>query len=182
MKLFELQRDLKSYAYPVKKILACLVVLFLCFKRNRIFCFSSLWIEYLVTAICLAVIIIPSILIIEISICELYQVRENRKKNSINSMELKRFSVDEIVDIAFKNDIIEIDICYDSGFLKIGTSSDSKYSSPVFKNKLYYIGDKNFETLELFECELNECFPSGCIEVFSVDGLPPNKYFPKQQE
>lgn len=179
MKLFELQRDLKSYVYPVKKILVCLLVLFLCFERNKIFNFSSLWIEYLVTAICL-LIIIPCILIIEISICEMYQVRENREKINISSIEIKRFSVDEIVDIAFKNDIIEMDICYDDGFLKIGTSSDSKYSSPVFKDKLYYVGDKDFETVELFRSALKEHFPYGSIDVFSVDGLPPNKYFPKR--
>lgn len=169
MKLFELQTHLTSYTYPIVKIIICVTIIILSITRDHFIHISSEW--QTPSTILFCAIILVSLLCLEISIGEVFQTFSNRKKVNVQAIETKDFSVDEIMDMVSANDIIEIEICNDSNILKIGASSDSKYSSSVFFDKQYYINDLNYDTIELFQTELIALFPKGKIPVFSIDGI-----------
>ncbi len=171
MKLFELQTNLTSYSYPVVKIIVCLSVIVVGIMRNRLFRFSNSWANFAVTLLCF-LLAIASILCLYISIGELFQTYENRKKTNNQSAEAKQLTIEAVIKMVSENDIIEIEVCVDNQTIKIGASADCKYSSSVFEDKSFYISNLEYETIEQFTEALNELFPQGIIAVFKIDGLP----------
>lgn len=171
MKLFEVRTDLTSFAYPVVKIITCLSILIFCFFRDRIFHFSTLWADAIVTALCF-VLVMASILCLYISIGELFHTYANRKRINYQPTDVKLLTIEAVTKIVSENDIVEIEVCTNNKTIKIGASSECKYSSFIFENKLFYISSLEYETVELFREALIDSFPKGIIPVSKIDGLP----------
>ena len=171
MKIFELQTNMTSFAYPVVKIIICLSVIFLSLFRNRIFQFSNTWLNAIVTLLCF-VLTIASILCLYISIGELFHTSENRKHASYRSSEVKQMTIGTITKIVSENDIVEIDVCKDKKIIKVGASADCEYASSVFKDKLFYISSSEYESIEQFTKVLLELFPEGSVPVLKIDDFP----------
>ncbi len=173
MKLFEVQTDLTSYTYPVVKIIICLAVISLSLLRNMIFQLSNTWVNVTVTLLCF-VLTIPSILCLYISVGEVFHTSANRNRKNANyqSSEIKHLAIGEIIKMVSENDIVEIEVCKDNKIIKIGASAECEYTSFVFKDKLFYLSNSEYETVELFTKALLELFPDGSIPVLKIDGLP----------
>lgn len=171
MKLFEVQTDLTSFLYPIVKIIICLSIIVLSFMRNLIFRFSNPWANTAVTLLCF-LLLIASILCIYISIGEIFHTYENLKLANYKSSKIKQLTIGEVTNIVSENDIVEIDVCIENKVIKIGSSADCKYTSSIFEDKLFYISNTEYETVELFNEALLELFPEGNIPVSKIDGLP----------
>ena len=171
MKLFEVQTDLTSFTYPVVKIIICLSVIVFSIVRNRIICFSSAWVNTVVTILCFVLTVI-GILCLYISIGELFHVASNRKNTNYHPVDVKKMTIEAVTEIVSENDIVEIEVCTGNKAIIIGASSDCKYSSSVFEDKLFYISSSEYDTIELFTEALIDLFPNGIIPVSKIDGLP----------
>ena len=171
MKLFEVQTDLTSFTYPAVKIIICLSVIILSFVRNWFFRFSNPWIEFVTTLFCF-VLLMVSILCIYISVGEVFHTSTNRKNANYQSSEIKQLTIGAISKIVSENDIVEIEVCKDKKTIKIGASAECEYTSSVFKDKLFYLSNSEYETVELFTKALLELFPDGSIPVLKIDDLP----------
>ena len=174
MKLFQVKTNLTSYYYPIVKILIGLLMIFLAIMRNRIFSFSRPWINIIISVLC-GVLTLIIVLVIYISIAELcyaYSNRNNIGYEFNESLEkIKNLSIDEIIHLAVTNDIIEMEMCFDNKIIKIGSSSDCKYSSSVFTDKSFYISDSTYDTVESFRESLMDFFPNGIVPIIKIDGL-----------
>lgn len=171
MKLFEVQKDLTSFSYPIIKVTICLFVIILCFVRNRIFQFANLWTNAVVTLLCFA-LTIASILCLYISVGELFHTYTNRRNISYQPSNVKQLTIEEVTKIVTENDIVEIEVCADNQIIKIGASSDCKYSSAIFEDKSFYISTSEYKTIEQFTDALIELFPNRVIPISKIDDLP----------
>ena len=171
MKLFEVKTDLTSFTYPAVKITICLLVILFSSARNRIFHFSSAWVNAVVTILCFVLTVI-SILCLYISIGELFHVASNRRNTNCRPVNVKKMTIEAVTEIVSENDIVEIEVCTGNKAIKIGASSECRYSSSVFENKLFYISSSEYNTIELFAEALIDLFPNGIIPVSKIDGLP----------
>ena len=176
MDIFHVNEDVKSYAYPILKIIICAALIIVFIYRDRIFCINSKVINIVIGILCTAIGIV-CIYCIYISAYELSQVHENRGKETALSDGIiannKRYTIDEIVYMAEVNDIIEIQIVSKNTTVKIGSSSDCKNGSSKFFDKLYYIDDEIFENIKDFKSELLAYAISGQISVVFIDGIAP---------
>lgn len=171
MRLFEVQKDLTSYTYPVVKIIISLSVIVLSLLRNRIFQFSNSLVNVTVTLFCF-ILTIASILCLYISVGEVFHTSTNRKNANYQSSEIRPVTIGVISKIVSENDIVEIEACKNNKIIKIGASADCEYSSSVFKDKLFYISGSEYKTVELFAEALLELFPDGIVPVLKIDDLP----------
>lgn len=173
MKLFKLRLDSVSFLGSVVKIIICLPLIFLCIFRNRIYQFSNVILDAIVSLLCV-VIGIASLLCLLISICEVIQTFENRMtlNYKASESEIKQLTITTITEIVSRDDIVEIDVWKENKIIKIGATAENKYTSSVFENKRFYISESEYETVELFEESLLELFPDESVPVLKIDGLP----------
>ena len=171
MKLFEVQTELTSYTYSVVKIIICISMILLSIFRDLLFRLSNSWANFVVALICFVLTII-SILCLYISIGELFHTYKNRKNKNHLQSDVKQLTIDAIAKIVSENDIVEIEVCTDNKTIKIGVSSDCKYSSSVFYDKLFYISGTEYKTIKQFIDVLIELFPEKTIAVSKIDNLP----------
>lgn len=178
--IFRVNTTLKSYAFPVIKILICLTVLFLLINRNHFFYIieNIEWVDILVGVFCVCLGIV-CILCIYTSFAEIIVVydkqsgRDFKKKTLLKKAET--LTIENILSLVDQNDIIEIWII-NGEIVKIGSSADSKNGSSCFINKCYYIGDKDYSTIDDFKNSLIEYSDNGKIRVATIDGLSPRLY------
>ena len=168
-KLFALQTNLTSATYPMVKMIIALLVIVLAFVISMHFTMSVTWVDFAIRLICV-VSTLASVLRIYISIGELIVVREN-KKDSSKAQLGKTFKMEYVISLIEKNDIVEIEIKMQGQVIRVGASSDCKAGSSVFFDKKYYIGDDEYETLELFEKALPRYATNGELRVISIDGI-----------
>ena len=171
MKLFEVQTDMTSFAYPVVKIIICLTVIIFSILRNRIFQFSNAWLNAIVTLLCF-LLTIASILCLYVSVGEVFHTSANRKNTNYQFSEIKQMTIGTITKIVSENDIVEIDVCKDKKVIKIGARADCEYASSVFKDKLFYISSSEYESIDQFVNALLELFPKGSVPVLKIDDIP----------
>lgn len=171
MKLFEVQTTLTSYTYPVVKIVICLSVIVLCLIRNHFLRFTSLRASVIVTSICF-ILTIVSILCLYISVGELFHTFANRQNSNYQPLAVKQLPIGRIVKIVSENDIVDIEVYTENKTISIGASSECKYASSIFENKLFYISSLEYDTIDSFMEALIELFPEGSIPVSKIDGLP----------
>lgn len=174
MDIFHVNKNNKSYAYPILKIVVCIVLIILFIKRDSIIHIDNKTVNIVIGILCTAIGLV-CIYCAEISICELLQVKENRSEAMALSDSIvagcKRYTVNDIVSLAESNDIIEIRIAFNNRAITIGTSSDCKNGSSKFFDKLYYIGNKEFEDAEDFKSGLLKYTVNGEIAVIAIDGI-----------
>lgn len=176
MKLFEMQTNLISYTYPIVKIIISIFIIILLIFGEVPFGVQYPWIKILTKFISF-ILCCCSIMCIYISVGELFYTYSNRKRltaaEGINPSKLKCFDMSEIIRLIDKNDIVEIIIYTNQKTIKIGASSDCKYSDSNFFDKKYYIDDAEYDTLDEFECVLLSHLSSDKIWVLSIDGIAP---------
>lgn len=173
MKLFEMQTNLSSYAYPISKIIVCLLVMIVCMFRNRILCFQSRWINGTLTFLA-GILTIVCVLCIYISVGELFYVHFN--KNNQDSIvdrpqDSALMSIDKVIVLVCENDIIELEIWVNGRIINIGASADCKPSGIEFFDKRYFIDKHEYDDVVQFEKELVCNVGGNQIYVVSIDGI-----------
>ena len=120
-----------------------LIILFSIF-RNNFFVISSKPLNIIVAIFCF-VATIASVLCIYIAVPELFYVRKNRKgsKNKSKDFATIPFPFERIICLVQENDIVEFEIKSNDHVIKIGASSDNKFSSSVFLIKDFTSRRKN---------------------------------------
>ena len=106
-------------------------------------------------------------------IFEAFFIKKNKKEKSIS---VTPFDLERIVQLSKENDIMEFEIMVNQDVIKVGASSDCKFSSSVFFDKRYYIGKTEFLTAEEFEKELLPYTTDGKINVITIDGIKAEKW------
>ena len=168
-KLFSIQPGLTSVTYPIVKMIIALLVIVLAFVISMHFTISAIWVVFLIRLICV-VALFASVLRIYISIGELIIVHENKNGSSMVQLG-KTFKMEYVISLVEKNDIVEIEIKTQGQVIRVGASSDCKAGSSVFFDKKYYIGDDEYETLDLFEKALSHYAANGELRVITIDGI-----------
>lgn len=178
MDIFHVNENVKSYKYPILKIIVCVILIITFINRDRIIYIDNKVINIIIGILCTTVGIV-CIYCIYISVYELFLVHGNRAKETVSSNSItaksKKYTIDEIVFMAETNDIIEIQIVSKNRTVEIGSSSDCKNGSSKFFDKLYYIDDETFENIKDFKSELLAYAINGQISVVHIDGITPIK-------
>jgi len=176
-KIFSLQTDLSGYGYPLIKIAVSLLIILFSIFRNNFFVISSKPLNIIVAIFCF-VATIASVLCIYIAVPELFYVRKNRKgsKNKSKDFATIPFPFERIICLVQENDIVEFEIKSNDHVIKIGASSDNKFSSSVFFDKRFYIEKEEYLTKEEFEKELFKYATDGKINVITIDGIKAEKW------
>lgn len=176
LNIFYFDENLKSYTYPILKILICLILIIVFINRGQIIHIDNKVVNVIIGVLCTTVGII-CIYCIYISVFELTQVHENRAKTNVvldsTIISSKEYSVDEIVSMAKNNDIIDIQIVAKDKAIEIGSSSDCKAGSSKFFDKLYYVDKNEFADINDFKTSLLSHTVNEKIMVISIDGIRP---------
>ena len=94
-----------------------------------------------------------------------------QKRRTYNEWKYKPYSLEEIVSLVEKNDIIEIEIKTETDIVKIGSRSDCKAGSSKFFDKKFYIKDIEYDDLKTFIDEIKIYAKDGYINVIFIDGI-----------
>lgn len=179
MKIFQYNDELKSYKYPVIKLLICIVLIVAFIYRDHIIPIDNKVIDIIV-GVCCQLIGVQCIYCVYISIAEILQVRSNKKaafKQSKRTVaDGKAYSIDKIVKLTEDNDIIEIMIIANNEQILIGSSSDCKEGSSRFFDKEYYIGKESFQNIHEFKTALQQYTIDEKLSVVLIDGVKPEYY------
>ena len=177
--LFHLDKTLSTYTYPFVKIVFCIVIILLLIFRNKFLHVNQMIWKIIVGVFCV-IVGIASILCIYISLAEILVVHENKleihKYMNEKSEECVSYSVEKVFSLICQNDIIDFEIVSKSTRINIGASSDNRPEDLVFFDKLYYIGNQEYDNLEIFMEELKKYSIDGQILVVLIDGLSPKCY------
>ena len=174
MKLFQLRTDLTSYTYPISKIIACLSIVCFSIFRDHFIQLTKRWADIAFSVFCFQVSIL-SILCFYISVGELFYVYANRKTAKSITVKTVPHSIETVIEVVFKNDIVEIEALSEGKIIKMGACADCEKNGFAFKDKAYYLMDTEYPTIELFQKALVDRFPEGIVPLFKIDGLPPRK-------
>lgn len=173
-KLFAVQTNLTSATYPIVKMILALLVIVLTFVISMYFTMSLIWADFVIRLICV-VLTLASVLRIYISIGELIIVGENRKNDGKN-LPSKAYTMEYVLSLVKENDIMEFEIQAKGRVVKMGASADCKAGSSAFFDKKYYVGDHEYETLEMFEKALLHYATNGELRVITIDGIKVEKW------
>ena len=164
--------NIKSYKYPIFKIIISIIFIVILINRSIFFCINNVILKTVVAIACAALVVI-CILSIYISFNEIILLYEKRHEESIDMREIliraKKFSVEYIIKLLKSNDIIEIKVMCNNELIRIGASSDCHVDSFEFFDKSYYINDKEFKTVEEIQVYIIENIDSQNILVISVE-------------
>ena len=176
-KLFELQRNLTNYTYPLTKIVVSILIILFSVFRKSLFVISSKPLNFFVTLFCF-VATLASILCIYISIPELFYVWKNKKakQERVEFIITTPFDLERVINLVKENDIIEFEIKSTGGIIKVGSSSDCKVGDSVFFDKRFYIEENEYLTSEEFETEILWHTVDGKLNVISIDGVKAEKW------
>lgn len=178
MNIFKCNVNLKSFTYPIVKIMVCVFLIIIIINSNR---FVPIDNTKIFTEIILRLIsvgcVLTSIFCIYISASEMILIHENRTKMDVVSEGIekmsKKYSVEELASMVEKNDIIEVQIITDNNVVEIGSTSDCKVGSSKFFDKLYYVGKDEFADIDDFKTSLLAYSVDNEISVIMIDGFKP---------
>ena len=175
MKLFKVNTDLKSYAFPVVKIV-CNLILIACILLLSFNIDIPIGVVNFIFRFVLVALILCFILSIYLSFGEIICVYENRQKDFLRKCiptesECERKSIEYIKTLTEQNDIVEILIKLDNEIIKVGTSSNSKQSSAKLYDKRYYIEQIEYTEKRTFYEELSALLKNEEVFIYSVDGV-----------
>lgn len=180
MKLFSFNLNVKSYFNPILKIVlsvSVIVLLFLSFNLLRSIS-NVFW--SVVARILSAQIVILCVLRIYISFSEIILVYERKTKTNPDIKSAKErskaFSVEYVISLLEKCDIIDISIVTGGRILSFGASSDSRAGCSKLFDKKYYINDNEDVELGYLKEILNSSAVDDNVYVVSIDGLYPEKF------
>ena len=173
MKLFEFNKDLTSYTYPIIKIITTTVLLGIIVARDQIAFLVGLRINT-IPSIALLIIVIPCIYCLIISICELLNMYWNRREGIINTDWLTELSLCDISQALCDSDVTQIKVLEGNIIIKMGTSSTYRHyadNKPIETH--YYLGNCKFRTIEQFQDAFMKEFPTGVVTAVSIDDISP---------
>lgn len=176
MDIFHVNEDLKSYTYPIVKLLICILLIVLAICRGQIIHTDSMAVEAIIGVLCTTVVII-CIYCIYISVYEIFQTYENRSAISTISnfaiTDSSTYMIDDVVNMVKANDIVEIQIIANNRINVIGSSSDCKVGSSKFFDKRYFIDENEFVSVQDFKDSLLSYSDNGKLSVILIDGIKP---------
>ncbi len=175
--------NIHSYTYPILKMVGCVVLYIIGLNRAKLFpliydgSHNTLAIitDFISVAVCVYLLFCFSI-----SICEIIIVHDKRSDaklakdiaNKNSKVRAKEYSVDDIVSMVMKNDIIEIVITHDKSVIKIGSSSIWDRGDKAPHDKAYFINKKYFDNIEDFRTMLSQHYSKeNKVKVISIDGV-----------
>ena len=174
--MLELRKNLTSYKSPVIRILVSILVLVLVFYREDLLPSQSELIINVGTGVC-AVLICWKILVIYISLMEVYYVFKKKHPSKTKKVKMTRdIHIEKIKTLLRENDIIELEILCNGKRITVGASSDCHHNSKVYFDKKYYIGSVQFGSLEDFMTELTSEYCDQTCVVISIDGCDAKHY------
>ncbi len=112
------------------------------------------------------------ILCLIVSIHEFFSVISNRKTAHASPQDGKALTIQAVIDLTSRYDIIDIEACRGNETIQLGSSAESDDRDAPLKNKLFYISDTEYDTAEQFEEALSTLFPNGSIRVRKIDDVP----------
>lgn len=121
-------------------------------------------------------IAIPCIYVICCSLAEIiyyFDMIGEKKQIIKNSKQGKYYFAKDICKLVQYYDILDVVIQYDSKFIHLGSSSDSKGRDSKLFDKLYYIGDKEFSLFDDFEKTLFRYTTDSKLFVVLIDNINP---------
>lgn len=174
MNPFVMNTNIKTYTYPIIKIIVSVIIILIAIFRNKILDITSDTIKTL-TSVLSVMICILCVYFIYISIAEIVYVYDIKTANNeiqqIENIDIKECSFDEIVGLVYKNDIIEIKVFSKNEVIKIGSSSNYNYSKNEYFDKEYFINQNIYKSFEEFYFEFFKYSIDGKIYVISIDGV-----------
>ena len=173
MRLFEVQTHLTSCVCPVIKIILSISVVLVCIFRRKLFYIPNGLLNIFFSIICF-ILVIFCVLVLYLSIGELFQNLSVQKHRSVTLDDTVSIPVEEMVAMAKKEYIVEIEILYNKEILMIGSSADNAYTESKFRDKKFYIGSCTFDSVEEFSEKLIPLSENGLLNVLTVDGLEIN--------
>ena len=171
-RIFKVNSEIKSYSYPTIKILLCLVVIGVLINRDRLFSLGDKRWDSAMTVLA-GVLTMGCIFCIYISVAEIDELHERLVDNqrSVEGTVVKQYPIENLMKLIKKEDILEVEIKFQEKIVKIGCTSDNKWSTNEFFDKVYYCNDTEYETIEAFREVLNTYEIDGMLEVVSIDGI-----------
>ena len=151
MRIFKCDEEIKTYKAPVIKITICVcVIVLLCFNPFHV---NNVVANICVTVLCFCVFML-AVLCIYVSIAEILLLNERRAEQNTqviyDAQKAEVYSIDSIVSLLVKNDIIKISIVFKNSKVVVEASADSKPGTKAFFDKKYYIND-NEVTIDVFK-------------------------------
>lgn len=176
---FKVNTCIKSYTYPIIKIIIFFALILLLFFRKYYLNISNSLLDIIV-GIVFGCIGLACFLCIYISIAEIVLLHERRKDVKAVSMQIKKgdsLPLDKVISLINDNDIIEIRILSNNEIIKIGASSDCKMGRSGFYNKMFFINNEEYETLTSFKKAIIKYTVDSNLFVLTIDDLAPVKFF-----
>ena len=178
MSWFHVNSELKSYRYPIIKILVCLLLIVLTVVGLN-FLYTERVILNFVFSLVRAGAVLVFVFCISISFAEMVIIGDRSAETKIAQRKFADvYSIDQIRALAEKNDIVEIVILFHGKTVKLGSSAECKNGSATFFNKRFYVGDKEFAEIDSFVREVQNYAECGKYTVVSIDGAAPQFYKP----
>ena len=169
-----------SYWHPILKLAIGILLAILAGSREKIFSIFGITTISTEAAILSssfhAFLYIISTYLLVIPFSDFITVSENRekarkKKAPPQEAQCVEKTFDEIIQLAEKNDIIEIEIVSGGKLLTIGTSSDTDKPFGNMIDKKYYVEKCEYDKIEDFSEAINPLFKDGVVLVYSIDGI-----------
>ena len=169
--IFKCSEKIRSYTYPVIKIVLCILLIIFLINRNHFFVIhSSVW-KIVVGIICFQIVIL-AVLCIYISAAEMILLHERRAAAAVSALpEGRDYRVDDLVSLLESNDIIEITAAADGKVIRFGASSDCRPGDAHFFDKTYYIDDKADIGIDEVKQALKRCTDNDLIRVLTIDDI-----------
>ena len=173
---------IKTYKFPIFKIVLSVIIVALLIFRGHIF---SLEIDNtflnITERVGCALLGMYFILCICVSCAEILLLHERRQKENINvenaTQRAKTYEIEQVLSLLESNDIIEIIILSNKKAIELGASSDSINGKSALFDKKYYIGNEKDVTLPSIRKKLAcDYSVDGKISVLSIDGVSPSFY------
>ena len=164
---------MKKYIYPFFKILVSVLLILLMGNRNRFIYISNPITQHVVNSICglIGVFCILQIYLSAANIIKIHEAFVKTSSKAATSTTHKNFHIDEIIALVERNDIIDIRIIAHNKTISIGASSDCNVENSTFFNKLYYVNDEHFSTIDSFKVCLISISCDNLIKVISIDDI-----------
>ena len=179
MRIFKCDTSIKSYTYPIVKLVLSSLLIVVLIERGRFSPISNFFGIVVERAVCVTMGVL-AILCFYISIGEmllLYERNKKGKKDLEKAMaRSKNLSVSYILSLLEDNDIVEILIAYEQRIVTVMASSDSRHGSSKFFDKHYAIDDEEYLDFVAFKDALLPYAIDGAFCVIEIDGVPANRH------
>ena len=176
MNIFKINENIKSYKYPVVKMIVelCIFVVLQCVDMRLIIENAALNITIRFVFIIIKLAMLHCVFI---SIAEMFFLSD---RNELKNKKLKKAAskgkdcnLDDVISLLTNNNIIDILIFWKNKIIRIGASSDSLSEHSELFDKRYYIDEQDNVTVD----EIRRMFEGySKIRVITIDGVSPQNY------